>query len=53
MTDCKQKIIENLCYTKLVYERINKKLKVNFPKEKIESLIDEILIKTNDKFFIK
>jgi hypothetical protein len=53
MTDCKQRIIEDLCYTELVYERINKKLAIDYSKGQIESLIDEILKKTNDKFFIK
>ena len=53
MTDSKQKIIENLCYTELVYERINKKLATDFSKGQIESLIDEILRKTHDKFYIK
>lgn len=53
MTDSKQKIIENLCYTELVYKRINKKLATDFSKGQIESLIDEILKKTNDRFFIK
>jgi hypothetical protein len=28
----KQRIIENLCYTELVYERINKKLATDFSK---------------------
>ncbi|RXQ91509.1 DUF3781 domain-containing protein [Ancylomarina salipaludis] len=53
MTDSKQKIIENLCYTELVYGRVNKKLATDFSKEQIESLIDEILKKTNERFFIK
>ena len=53
MADRKQTIIENLCYTELVYGRINKKLAVDFTKEKIELLIDEILKKTNEKFYIK
>lgn len=43
MTDGKQRIIENVCYTELVYERINKKLTTNFSKGQIESFVDEIL----------
>jgi hypothetical protein len=53
MTDSKQRIIENLCYTELVYERINKKLTSDFSKGQIESFVDEILRKTNEKFYIK
>ena len=53
MAGRKQTIIENLCYTELVYGRINKKLAVDFTKEKIELLIDEILKTTNEKFYIK
>jgi hypothetical protein len=53
MTDKKQKIIENLCYTELVYERINKKLTTDFSNGQIESFIDEILRKTNEKFYVK
>ena len=53
MTDSKQRIIENLCYTELVYERINKKLTADFTKEQIELFVVEILKKTNEKFYIK
>lgn len=53
MTDSRQKIIENVCYTELVYERINKKLTADFSKRQIESLVDEILRKTNEKYYIK
>jgi len=53
MTDVKQKIIKNLRYTELVYGRVNKKLATDFSKVQIESLIDEILKKTSERFFIK
>jgi stress-induced morphogen len=49
----KQRIIENLCYTELVYKRINKKLATDFSKEEIEVLIDEVLKKTNEKYYFK
>jgi hypothetical protein len=49
----KQKIIENICYTELAYERINKKLTVNYSKEQIELFIAKLLKETNDKFFTK
>jgi hypothetical protein len=49
----KQKIIENICYTELVYERINKKLSSYYSKEQIEVLISEILIGTNENSYAK
>lgn len=53
MIDSKLRIIENLCYTELVYERINKKLTANFPKGQIESMVYDILRTTNEKNYIK
>lgn len=53
MTINKQKIIEKICYTELVYERVNKKLKLNLSKEQIKTLIRDTLIKTDIKFFTK
>ena len=47
----KQEIIENICYTELVYERINKKLNIKFPKQQIEEYILEILKETDKIFF--
>ena len=53
MTDIKQQIIENLCYTELVYERINKILSTEFSNGQIELLIIQILKKTDEKFYTK
>lgn len=53
MTELKQKIIENICYTELVYERINKKLKESYSKGQIEKLILTILKETDEKFYTK
>lgn len=53
MIEYKQKSIENICYTELVYERINKKLNINYSKEQIEFFIVEILKETNEMFFTK
>jgi hypothetical protein len=53
MPALKQTIIENLCYTELVYGRINKKLAVDYTKGQIEMFIDELLNMTNEKFYIK
>ncbi len=49
----KQEILENICYTELVYERINKKLSINFSKKQIEEFIFKILKETDDNFFSK
>jgi hypothetical protein len=53
MVNKKQEIIENLCYTDLVYGRINKKLSTDFSNVEIELFIDKILKKTDKKFFKK
>ena len=39
----RDKILENICYTELVYGRINKKLNINLSKKEIESYIYEII----------
>lgn len=39
MREEKYKILENLCYTELVYGRINKKLKSELSKDQIENII--------------
>lgn len=49
----KSNILKHLCYTELVYDRINKKLNTNYSKEKIEKLIFNILETTNEDFFIQ
>ena len=49
----KQKILENICYTELVYERINKKLNIKFSKKQIEEFIFKTLKETNEIFFQK
>jgi len=49
----KQEILENICYTKLVYERINKKLSINSSKKQIEKFIFKVLKDTDDNFFSK
>lgn len=43
----KPKIIENICYTELVYGRINKKLNTSFSVKEIEDYILNILQKTD------
>ena len=53
MNASKLKILEKLCYTELVYGRINKKLKVNFSKKQIEEFILKILSETSVECFTK
>ncbi len=53
MESTKQKIIENICYTELVYGRINKKLSTNLTKPQIESFILETLNQTAAQDYIK
>jgi hypothetical protein len=53
MKSYKKEILEKLCYTELVYVRINKKLKINFPNDKIEELITSIILETDEKEFTK
>jgi hypothetical protein len=47
MKDYKKEILEKICYTDLVYERINKKLNIEFSKDKIEEMIFEIIKETD------
>ena len=49
----KKEILENICYTELVYGRINKKLNIEFSKQQIEKFIFKILKETEEKFFLK
>ena len=51
MTETKQNILKNICYTELVYERINKKLNIKFSKEQIEVFIFKILTETDEIYF--
>jgi hypothetical protein len=53
MNSYKTEVLNKICYTELVYERINKKLNINFSKEDIEKLIFEILKETNELQFQK
>ncbi|NMM47740.1 DUF3781 domain-containing protein [Flammeovirgaceae bacterium KN852] len=49
----KQLIINKLCYTPLVYQRINKKLATNYTTNEIENLIFSIITNTNENEIIK
>ena len=45
----KKEIIKNICYTEMVYGRINKKLSLNLNKCEIEEFISGLLKDTSEK----
>ena len=47
----KAEILNKICYTELVYERINKKLNSRFSKSEIEKMLFDIVKETEEKFF--
>ncbi len=49
----KQKILKNICYTKLVYGRINKKLHINLSNKQIEVFIYKTVKNTQEEYFSK
>jgi hypothetical protein len=53
MSNYKKEILDNICYTELVYGRINKKLRVELSKDKIEEMISTIISKTDESEFRK
>ena len=53
MNNYKKEISNKICYTELVYGRINKKLNLELSKDKIENLISTILSETDESEFKK
>lgn len=53
MPNYKKVILDKLCYTELVYGRINNKLKIDLSKDKIEELISTIITETDETNFQK
>lgn len=49
----KNQLLEHICYTELVYGRINKKLNTQFSKKQIEEFVLKILKDTDEKLFSK
>ena len=49
----KATIIEKLCYTKLVYDKINRKLGLHLSPQEIESFISDIIKHTDTSRFLK
>ena len=50
---CKSEILNKICYTDLVYGRINKKLNKQLSKDQIEEMIFTIIKETDDSQFYK
>lgn len=53
MINHKKEILNKICYTELVYGRINKKLSIKLSKDEIEEMISTIISKTNETEFQK
>lgn len=49
----KKEILDNICYTELVYERINKKLNSKFSKPEIEQLLFKIIEQEKEASFLR
>ena len=47
----KTEILNKICYTELVYERISKKLNSKFSKSEIEKMLFDIITETQEIFF--
>jgi hypothetical protein len=53
MNITKNEILKTICYTELVYGRINKKLNSNYSKSEIEEMLFRIIKETEIRFFHK
>jgi len=53
MTNYKNELLEKICYTDLVYGRINKKLNLELSKDEIEEMILTIIKETDESEFHK
>lgn len=53
MENFKKEVLDEICYTELVYGRINKKLSIDLSKNEIEELILAIILETDEDEFIK
>ena len=53
MQNYKKTISDNICYTKLVYDRINKKLDWELSEAEIEVMVSKIIPETDESAFQK
>lgn len=51
MKSVKKEIAQKICFTDLVYGRINKKLNIELPNDKIEEMIRSIINETEESNF--
>lgn len=49
----KANIIKNLCYTELVYSRVNKKLNMNLTKKEVEEFISTLIAEIPEQEIVK
>ena len=49
----KKDILKNICFTELVYGRINKKLTTTFSKQEIDEFIVNLIKETEERYFVK
>ncbi len=50
---CKDELVKKLCYTELVYSRINKKLRTNLSREQISELMSSLINKAEVDDIVK
>lgn len=53
MINYKNEVLSKICYTDLVYGRINKKLKLKLSNTEIEKMLLQIIQKTEETDFLK
>jgi len=53
MNNYKKEILDKICYTDLVYGRINKKLNKELSKDKIEEMVSAVIKETDESEFYK
>ena len=53
MENFKSEILDKICYTDLVYERVNKKLNIQLQRDEIEKMIHEFIKETEPEKFQK
>ncbi len=49
----KERVLNNICYTELVYQRVNKKLATSYSKKEIEGMLLTIIKDTDSSAFIE
>jgi len=50
MIPTRQEFLDNICYTALVFERVNKKLRATYTIDEIKNLVHQIIIHPETSF---